>query len=227
MFTITEAWKSTYSGAHAGILAMRAVQNLPSHPELESRKRGLEEQLRARFAAQERRAIEAWGPIPAYAAYYKPFKKTYHVQAQLESIVFKGKTIPSVACLVEAMFMAEIENLLLTAGHDLDRVGLPITLDVARGDEIYTLLRGVEQTTKPGDMLMADPAGVISTIIYGPDQRTQITAATENVLFAVYAPAGIEPQAVQAHLEDIRDYVLIVSPGARVEMIQVFGGQKP
>jgi DNA/RNA-binding domain of Phe-tRNA-synthetase-like protein len=125
---------------------------------------------------------------------------------------------------VEAMFMAEVKNMLLTAGHDLDQLQLPVTLNAASGNEQYTLLRGQEQTLKSGDMFMADQVGVISSIIYGPDQRTQINPATRNVLFAVYAPAGIGPEAVQAHLQDIRDYVLVVSPDATVGMLQVFGG---
>ena len=73
-------------------------------------------------------------------------------------------------------------------------------------------------------MLMADRAGVISSIVYGPDERSQITAATRNVVFAVYAPAGIDPRAVQAHLRDIRDYVLIVAPAAQVQALQVIPG---
>jgi DNA/RNA-binding domain of Phe-tRNA-synthetase-like protein len=225
MFTITEAWKAAYLDAHAGILVMREVHNPPAHPELENRKKELETQLRAQYSGQDRKAIEASAIIAAYNAYYKRFKKTFPVQAQLESILFKDRSIPSVAALVEAMFMAEVKNLLLTAGHDLDKLQLPVTLNVANGNEQYTLLRAQEQTLKSGDMFMSDQAGVISSIIYGPDQRTQITAATSNVLFAVYTPSGISSDTVQAHLQDIRDYVLVVSPGARVEALQVSGGE--
>ncbi len=223
MFKVTDAWKETYPDAHAGILVMRAVDNPSSHPELENHKKELESQLHNKFAGQDRKALEAIPAIAAYYAYYKGFKKTYHVQAQLESILFKDRSIPSVAALVEAMFMAEIKNLLLTAGHDLDKLQLPVTLNVASGDEKYTLLRGQEQALKAGDMMMSDRAGIISSIVYGPDQRTQITASTRNVLFAVYAPAGISPEAVESHLQDIRDYVLIVSPSATVQILQVFG----
>jgi DNA/RNA-binding domain of Phe-tRNA-synthetase-like protein len=181
--------------------------------------------LRTQFAGQDRQVLETFSALPAYTAYYKPFKKTYHVQAQLESMVCKGKPLPSVAALVEARFMAEVKNLLFTAGHDFDRLQLPVTLSVASGSERYTLLRGQEQTLKASDMLMADQAGVISSIVYGPDQRTQISAKTRNVLLAVYAPAGIEASTVQAHLQDIRDYVLVVSPDATVQTLQVFGGR--
>jgi DNA/RNA-binding domain of Phe-tRNA-synthetase-like protein len=225
MFNVTESWKTIYPDAHAGILAMRGVENLSTHTELENRKKALETHLRAQFAGQERKALENIPVIAAYNAYYKKFKKTYHVQAQLESVVFKDRSLPSVAALVEAMFMAEVKNLLLTAGHDMNRLKFPVTLDVASGNEAYTLLRGQEQALKAGDMFMFDQEGIISSIIYGPDQRTQITPATRNVLFAVYAPAGIGTDTVEHHLQDIRDYVLVVSPNAKVEMLQVFGNE--
>jgi DNA/RNA-binding domain of Phe-tRNA-synthetase-like protein len=161
--------------------------------------------------------------LQAYEAYYHRFKKTYHVQLQLESILFKGKSIPSVAALVEAMFMAEMDNLLLTAGHDLDALQLPVRLDVAEENERYILLRGLEQETKAGDMLIRDGAGIISSILYGPDQRTQITARTKNVMFTVYAPAGIDEPTLIQHLLEIQKNVALIAPRTRVEMLKVFG----
>lgn len=222
MFTVTDSWRAAYPNAHAGILALRDVENHASHPELESRKQRIEDQLREQFVGKGRDAIESLPPIPAYTAYYKRFDKTYHVLAQITSIALKGRSIPSVAAVVEAMFMAEVKNGILTAGHDLDKLQLPVTLSAANGDETYTLLRGVEQTLKAGDMFMADGAGVISSILYGPDQRTQIHAGTKNVLFTVYAPAGVGAQAVESHLRDIQENIQVVSPQAQVEALQVF-----
>jgi DNA/RNA-binding domain of Phe-tRNA-synthetase-like protein len=121
------------------------------------------------------------------------------------------------------MFMAEVKNLLLTAGHDLDTLELPLVLDVSKGDERYTLMRGEEQALKAGDMFISDQNGVISSIIYGPDRRTQITPDTHNVVFTVYAPDGIAAPIVQKHLEDIRDYIRISAPQAQVESLQVLG----
>jgi len=135
----------------------------------------------------------------------------------------KGKSIPSVASLVECMFMAEVKNMLLTAGHDLDKLGFPLTLDVTQGTETYTLMRDTEQTVKAGDMTISDQVGIISNIIYGPDQRTQISESTHKVVFTVYAPAGIDEQLIMGHLEDMRDYVRVIAPNAEVELMQVFG----
>ncbi len=223
MFQISDNWKVAYPNAHVGVLVMRDVSNPASHVELGRRKIALEQDLHSRYADQDRAALLQSPVSQAYAAYYRRFKKTYHVQLQLESIVFKDKSIPSVAALVEAMFMAEIKNLLLTAGHDLDLLHLPLTLDVSQGAERYTLLRGQEQELKAGDMFIRDGAGVISSIIYGPDQRTAINAQTRNVIFTIYVPTGIAAETVLNHLRDLQQNVLLVAPSAQVEMLQVFG----
>jgi len=225
MFEVTSAWKSAYPEAHVGVLVMHAVSNPAHHPELEDQKAVLEEQLRTQFSGQDRVAIASHPVLRAYEEYYRRFKKTYHIQLQLESIILKGKSIPSVAALVEAMFMAEMQDLLLTAGHDLDSVQLPLVLGAATGNERYTLLRGEEQTLKPGDMAISDQSGIISSIIYGPDRRTQITPATSNVIFTVYAPSGIEEQTVLEHLQHIKDNVMIFAPQAQVESITVYEGK--
>jgi len=223
MFEVTSAWQSAFPEAHAGVLAVHDVINPAHHPELEKDKTELEEQLRSQFSGQDRAALSNHPILQAYNTYYRRFKKSYHVQLQLESIAWKGKSIPSVSALVEAMFMAEMKNMLLTAGHDLDALQLPLTLDVSKGTERYTLMRGDEQVLKADDMFISDQSGVISSIIYGPDQRTQITADTRNVVFTVYAPAGIDVQTVEEHLRDIRDYIMLFAPQAQVELLAVYG----
>jgi DNA/RNA-binding domain of Phe-tRNA-synthetase-like protein len=225
MFEVTSAWKTTYPEAYAGVLVMRDVSNPPHHAALESKKAALEEELRAQYSGFDRAAIASHPVLQAYGEYYRQFKKTYHIQLQLESIVLKGKSIPSVAALVESMFMAEMQDMLLTAGHDLDGLSLPLTLDVATGTERYTLLRGEEQTLKATDMMIRDGKGIVSSIIYGPDRRTQITPATRNVLFTVYAPPGIDERTVIDHLQHIRENVLIFAPQAQVELLNVYKGR--
>ena len=224
IFEVTSAWKAAYPEALAGVLVMRDVSNPPHHPALESKKAALEEELRAQYAGQDRASIASHPVLRAYDAYYRQFKKTYHIQLQLESIVSKGKSIPSVAALVESMFMAEMQDLLLTAGHDLDVLQLPLTLDVATGTEEYVLLRGEQQTLKAGDMLIRDQVGIISSIIYGPDRRTQITPETRNVIFTVYAPPGIDEQTVREHLQHVQENVMVFAPQAHVELLKVFKG---
>lgn len=209
----------TYPGACCGFLAVGNVTNPASAPALEARKTALMDAIHTRFPDDS--ALKADPILQAYAAYYKRFKKTYHVALQLESVALKGKVIPSVAALVECMFMAELENRLLTAGHDLDKVSGVVRVEMAQGTETYTLLRGAEQVLKAGDLYMTDTEGIISDIIYGPDQRTQINPATTRALFAVYAPPGVGSGAVQHHLETMAGYIRLVSPGVVVEDMRV------
>lgn len=222
MLIVSDSWKTAFPGAVVGALVLRNVANPESHAALEQRKEELESQLRARFAPGGRAAIRTLPVIQAYAAYFERFKKTYHVQLQLESVALKGKSIPHVAALVEAMFMAELQNLLLTAGHDLAAVQMPARLDVSTGSERYVRLDGQEQVLKPGDMMVADAQGVISDVIYGPDLRTRITPDTRRALFVVYAPAGIGAQAVRQHLEGIQANVALVAPEAMAESLDVY-----
>jgi DNA/RNA-binding domain of Phe-tRNA-synthetase-like protein len=221
-FVTSDEWKQAYPGAGVGVLVMHGAENPSSHPELEARKAALEESLRSEFSSYDRASLNEHSILSAYRTYYKGFKKTYHVQHQLESVVHKGKSIPKIAALVEAMFMAELKNLLLTAGHDMDHVTTPVRIDVATGNERFIRLNGKEQGTKPNDMLIADREGILSCILYGPAERAQIGPDTERVIFTVYAPPGISEVTVLDHLEDLRENVKIIAPNAEEEFLQVF-----
>ncbi len=219
MLNVTNDWKKAFPGAHVGVLSMSGVTNPERHPALEDVKRKLEEELRAKFNNPAQ--IKDLHQIKAYTAYYKRFKKTYHVQHQVDSIAFKGKSIPKVAALVEAMFISELRNMLLTAGHDQDSIKGGITLHVSKGTETYIRMNGEEQKLKAGDMMIADEQSVISNVIYGPDRRTMITPRTRNALFTVYGAPGIGDLEIRNHLEEIAAHVRLISPDARVDALEI------
>jgi DNA/RNA-binding domain of Phe-tRNA-synthetase-like protein len=223
-FVTTARWRAAYPAALAGALVVRAAHPTAPPEGLAASQAALEQRLRADHAGHDRAALLQDPVLQAYAAYYKAFKKTYHVQLQLESVLFKGKTLPRGTPLVAAMFMAELEHRLLTAGHDLAALALPATLDVAQGGETYTTLRGEPAALKAGDMFIADGQGIISDILYGPDQRTQMTPATRDALYTVYAPPGLSRAAVAAHLDALIRYVRLAAPDARVELNAVYPG---
>jgi DNA/RNA-binding domain of Phe-tRNA-synthetase-like protein len=70
-------------------------------------------------------------------------------------------------------------------------------------------------------MLMADAAGIVSSVLRGPDNRTRITPDTTRVVFAVYAPAGVGEEIVRRHLDDLRANVELIAPGARTQALVV------
>jgi DNA/RNA-binding domain of Phe-tRNA-synthetase-like protein len=221
VLTPTDAWRAAWPGAAAGLLVMDKVANPPAHPELDRRKAALETALRERYGRMTRAELLGLHSLQAYANYYRRFKKTYHVQLQLESVALKGKGLPRVAALVEVMFMAELENHLLTAGHDAVTVQLPIQVDVATEGESYVLLTGRPQPLTAGDMVMRDGAGVISSVLHGPDGRSRLRAETTRAVFAVYAPPGIGAELVAAHLRTIAANVVVIAPAAKIVSLEV------
>jgi DNA/RNA-binding domain of Phe-tRNA-synthetase-like protein len=201
-------------GAITGFLALDRVSNPTQHEGINQLASTLEANLRERFAGQDRAAIQETPPHPAYAAFYKRFGQRYHVGMQLDSVARKGKSLPRVAALVEAMFIAELRNGILTAGHDWQALTPPVTLGVGSGAETFTKANGETTAVKDGDLYTADATGVLSAIISGPSALARITPDTTSVLFVVYAPPGVEPSLVEAHLDDLEANVRLISPGA-------------
>lgn len=219
--TKTESWTRLPGQALVGILILRNAPNQQSHPDLDHARAELENDLRDKYGSLDRKAIREdpiWG---AYDAFYRSFRKTYHVQLQLESVVFKGKGILSPSALVTCMFMAELKTGLLTAAHDLSAVELPLVAEIAAGIESYQRLDGGEQGLKTGDLFIRDRQGILSSVIYGPDRRTQIRPQTTEALFTTYGPPGITLDQIQAELEILEGYIRLFAPQAVREELSV------
>jgi DNA/RNA-binding domain of Phe-tRNA-synthetase-like protein len=213
---IDPTWRETHPGASVGLIAMRGVANPVSNERLNDLATALESDLRSRLGLADRETIRATPPLPAYTAYYKSWSQRYHVAMQLESVAQKGKALPRVAALVEAMFIAELRNLLLTAGHDLNALELPVRLTIGSGQP-FTAPGGQEATVKAGDMVIVDARGrVLSAIITGPSDVARIGPETTAVLFYIYAPPGVDSSLIDAHLDEIERNVRLVSPEAAV-----------
>ena len=221
MLTVTEYFRQQAPHARIGILALDQVTNPSQDSRLDQQKQAIESDLRRQYSSLDRQALRSLPTLLAYHQFYRRFDKTYHVQLQLESILFKGRSIPSVAALVEAMFMAELKNFLLTAGHDLDAVRGSLYADIAQGGEQFIQLNGSTAQLKPGDMFIWDESGILSSVLYGPDQRTAISTHTTRAIFTVYAPDGISTSQVQAHLSDIAAYVSLFAPAMQLTLQSV------
>jgi len=219
--TATDDWHAAHRGGHVGLLEIAGVAQPRTATGLEARKRETEARLRDRYGGFGRQQFTALPVIAAYAQYYRRFGKTYHVQLQLESIVLKGKGLPSVSPLVDANFVAEVETLVLTAGHDVTRLAPPVSIDVSREGDAMVQMNGTTKALYAGDMIMRDAGGVACSIIYGQDQRSPISPPTSHVLYVAYAPAGVGAAAVEAQLRAIEENVQVFCPVAAVEQRRV------
>lgn len=213
----TEDWRAAHPGATIGLLEISGLKNSGSHPQLNERKQSIEARLRERYQGFSRQDFLSLPVMAEYDRYYTRFKKTYHLQLQLESIVLKGKHLPKVSPAVDANFMAEVETLILTAGHDTAKLRGPIKIDVSREDEYMTQMNGVVKAIRAGDMIMRDAEGICCSIIYGQDARSPISPETSCILYVSYAPAGIPAELVDGQLRRIEENLRLFAVDATVE----------
>src|SRR4030095_14013380 len=162
------------------------LYNHGSSSRLNERKRAIEAGLRERYQGFSRQDFLALPVMAEYERYYKRFNKTYHVQLQLKSIVRKGKPLPHVSPAVDANFMAEVETLILTAGHDGQNLAGPIVIDVSGDGDQMTQMNGASRAIRSGDMVMRDAGGISCSIIYGQDARSPISPESSHVLYVAY-----------------------------------------
>lgn len=213
----TDEWKKTHPDGLIGLLDISGVDNSQPAPALDQEKRSIEERLRETYAGFSREDFLALPVLQAYHRYYRKFGYTYHVLLQLESVALKGKSLPNVSPLVDANFAAELETLILTAGHDVTRLETPVFIDVAHeGDEIVQMA-GDRKDVPVGDMVMRDSQGIACTILRGQDNRSPISKATTHVLYVCYAPEGVTEGQVRAQLDAMEKYVRLFSVECSVE----------
>jgi DNA/RNA-binding domain of Phe-tRNA-synthetase-like protein len=207
----TSEWRAAHPGAMIGLLELSRVENTRPSPQLDDRKRETETRLRERYKGLARQELLALPVMAAYAQYYKRFGKTYHVQLQIESIVLKGKQLPNVSPLVDANFVAEVHTMVLTAGHDVDKLEGALSIDVSRDGDRVTQMSGTAKELLAGDMIMRDTKGICCSILYGQDNRSPISGQTSHVLYVSYAPAGVPAGTVEAQLRAIEENVRLAS----------------
>ncbi|MBK8047532.1 MAG: hypothetical protein IPK16_10650 [Anaerolineales bacterium] len=216
----TAAWRASHPGGAIGLLELSGINNAQVSYALEARKREIEADLRRHYNGYSRENFLALPVLAAYKQYYKQFKKTYHVQLQVESIVLKGKRLPTVSPLVDANFMAEVTTFVLAAGHDVARLG-PLVLWMFRAWTTRSPNGRRSKQIGAGDMIMRDRGGVSCSIIYGQDNRSPIATGTNHVVYVSYAPAGVPLAAVERHLRTVHENVRLFAPGAAVEQRRV------
>jgi DNA/RNA-binding domain of Phe-tRNA-synthetase-like protein len=215
--SVSDEWRTAHPGAIIGLLELSGLESSGSSARLNERKREIEAGLRERYRGYTRQDFLALPAMAAYDRYYTRFNKTYHVQLQLESIVLKGKRLPDVSPAVDANFMAEVETLILTAGHDSRKLRGPILIDVSRDGEQMTQMNGAPKAIRAGDMVMRDAGGISCSIIYGQDARSPISRETSGALYVAYAPPGVTAGMVESQLRGIEENLRLFSPDVAVE----------
>lgn len=215
-----EVWQK-YPSTTFGTMIMKGVTQKDPTPDFIRAKLELETTICKRFSGMDRKEMRSLFPFMHYHEYYKKFKKTYHVLHQCESIATGSRTLPAGAPLVQAMFMAEIKNQLLTAGYDCKNLAGPFQVGLADGTSSFVGMGQKECRPPEGDILFSSEHTLLGSIICGPDHDHRLQATTTDVLFAVYGVPGIAADRIEHHFEDIKNLVRLIDPRAEVDGLSV------
>jgi DNA/RNA-binding domain of Phe-tRNA-synthetase-like protein len=221
IISATQEWKRVHAGSTVGLLELSSVENRRPSSKLDTQKREIEEYLRQSYHGFSRKDFLDLPIMAAYARYYKRFKKTYHILLQIESIVLKDRKLPDVSPLVDSNYMAELVTLILTAGHDIDKLTGTVLIDSSHDGDSMTQMNGVTREIQAGDMIMRDGNVISCSIIYGQDNRSPISNETTRVLYVAYAPIGVLAEKVETQLKRIEENVRLFSPFAKIEQFQL------
>ena len=209
-FSVRPEVKIYYPTAIFGSLTINNQRNQKKHPDIEQAKRLIEKKIRETYPPPKEDPI-----IQRYAAYFDRWGKTYPIEFQINSIK-KGRTFPQVSTHVDIMFMAELENRILTSGHDRDTIqGRPV-YDLADQGEEYVKINGKKQALHKNDVILKDDDGVLASILFGPSARTSIKMETANPLYFAWCPARIDHETVDEHLSTITKFSKIAY-GEKIE----------
>ena len=214
---LTSEFRAALPSGIFGALVVRGCPNRTRALALPPVQREVEDRLRRRFPGE---SIDADPVAQAYAGYFRRFGSRYPVVHQAKTIL-AGRPIESPSALVEAMFTAEVDSLVLTSGHDLDVLAGSLTVDVARDGDRYTKINGKEQALKPGDMVVRDAEGVIASVLYGPDFRTRLREESSAALFGAWCPVGLTAAAAEVHLDFLAALLRQEWPDAAIEPVRI------
>ncbi len=214
---MTPAFHKAFPDGVFGALIARGCPNRPRAAAIDADRQMVETRLRERFPEH---TIDGTALATAYAGYFRRFGSRYPVVHQAKTII-GGRPIASGSALVEVMFTAELDSLVLTSGHELTSLEDPLHVDVARQGDTYMKLSGKQQALRAGDMVVRDAAGIIASVLYGPDHRTQIRDDTTAALFGAWCPQGIAPSTVEGHLLILAALLRREWPEAAVEAPQI------
>lgn len=187
------------------IMRVKNIDYQSDETKLKQEKQKIEKFIRTNY--QDVKNLDV---IKSYNQFFKKFGKVYPIQYQIQSII-DGKGLPSTIKVVEAMFMAELQTLFLTAGHDLDKIEGNLQVQLTIGDEKYLKINQKDQSLKPRDIIGLDDKGIISSVLYGPDFRTKITKSTTNCLFFSYFPYGQNDENITEHFNSILKYIKLIA----------------
>jgi DNA/RNA-binding domain of Phe-tRNA-synthetase-like protein len=215
--TFSENLKARHKNVNLATMIVNDALNKEFDERLDKEKRALEKYIRENF-----KEPDAIGQVLKYNEFYFGFGENYPVKGQLRGIL-EGKEIPNISCLVEAMFMTELKYGCLMAGHDTDAIQGDLTLDIAQEGDAFVNIKDEEKELKKDDIVMRDSAGIIASVLYGPDNRTKIIPISKNIIYIAYFPFLTPRSKIVTIMADLANLLrLCEGPHVKIERMKIY-----
>lgn len=222
MLTVDAKLKEKYPNTFFGLLVVdgfaptqQGVQAFEAHAQQQL------QNIRSRYEGCDKKQIAEINPaIAAYVKYYKKFKKSYHVLLQTESVL-KGRELPQSLAAAQVLLLTELQTGMLLAGHDCSSCKFPLTAVCAEGNEQYTGAAGNDIAVKSNDIIVKDEQGIILSIIYGQDQRTRMTDASQKLMYIINGVPDTDRQQYAAAMELLEENLKLLCPQLTVKVKEI------
>lgn len=221
MFIVSDAWRSAWPKAYLGAMLLSNIRPFTVKAAQQKTKEELQNMLRSRFAKLSKEDIDAFESVKAYTAYYKRFEYSFDIRVQFEQLLMQEKSKALMHPIMEAVFRASLDNLILTTCHDRDLVQTPLSLAVADPEQRFTNRAGKEQIAVAGDMTVSDSSGIITSALYGAGEQIPVRNDTKRILVLAFAPPGLSYSRLCSHFFLIHSLIRRFAPESEINYFEL------
>jgi DNA/RNA-binding domain of Phe-tRNA-synthetase-like protein len=130
--------------------------------------------------------------------------------------VLKGRSLPRINALVDTYNAVSLRHVVPVGGEDLDRLQGDLRLVRAGGDEHFD---GPDGTPRPGEVVWRDDVGVTCRRWnWRQGGRTRLTEASERAFFVFDRLPPLEPEALEAAVDELVGHLRARSQGVQVRI---------
>jgi len=122
--------------------------------------------------------------LAVYERFFARQDREFPLTKQIATVTKRG--LPPAPPPVLALLALEAATGVLMGVQNLDAIDRSLTLDALRGAETFVGMRGNTITCRPGEIVVRDAAGIVASLLQGPDKRTSVTPRSRNLAFCVF-----------------------------------------
>jgi len=135
--------------------------------------------------------------------------------------ILRGKSLPKINNVVDALNIASVETLITFSVFDLDKVSPPLEIVESKGGETMVDISGNNYVFPPGFPLMKDSKEqIMAAVIFRDAYFSRVTEDTKNILVIGYAPKGISRAYLKSAVNTATNYILDSADGKISEGIR-------